>query len=650
MCGIFGFAGFDEPGALARMGDVIRHRGPDDDGFFETGDVHLGMRRLSIIDIAGGRQPVSNEDGSVVVVYNGEIYNYVELRAQLEARGHRFHTDSDTEIVVHAFEEHGHDCLRHFHGMFAFALYDRRTGELFVARDRVGMKPLYYWHSGGRLAFASEIKALLQSAHVPRRCHPAMLDSYLALRYVPNPASLFEDIHVLPAAHCLTWRAGQVTRRRWWDVTLGSGPYAPDAEYLEAFDTTFTGSVRRHLRSDVPVGAYLSGGIDSSAIVALMARELGRVKTFSIGFNAPNDETAQARDLAGRLGCEHTEITCLPEHFSLLPRMVWHLERPIGDALILAYYLLARETSRHVKVVLAGEGADELFGGYAFHKVIQWVDRYARVVPDAVDQRLTVPLIRRLPVDVLDRFFVFPAHLGREGRAKVADYLAGYRRNSLYANYVGLRTLFGPADRAALYSPAFRAAVAQHDHLAGHRETNGAVGDRGTPARSDRGPAPALLDRLLALQLDDWLQDFALLRQDKSSMAHGLELRLPFLDPPMMDLAFRMPPHLKVRGFTDKYVERKWAERILPPENTRRSKNPFYLPMEYFHGHPAIRGLIDRTLNPDQVRRRGYFDPARVQALVDGMATREFLIVKQVMALVILELWHQVFIDRLGPD
>lgn len=259
MCGIFGFAGFGEPGVLARMGDVIRHRGPDDDGFFEE-DVHLGMRRLSIIDIAGGRQPVGNEDGSVVVICNGEIYNYLELRAGLEAQGHRFHTDSDTEVVVHAYEAYGHDCLRHFHGMFAFALYDRRSGELFVARDRVGMKPLYYWHAGGELVFASEIKAILQSAHVPRRCDPAMLDSYLALRYVPNPASLFEGIHVLPAAHCLTWRAGRLTLRRWWDVDLGTGPYAPDADYLDAFDATFTASLRRHLRSDVPVGAYLSGG------------------------------------------------------------------------------------------------------------------------------------------------------------------------------------------------------------------------------------------------------------------------------------------------------------------------------------------------------------------------------------------------------
>jgi asparagine synthase (glutamine-hydrolysing) len=646
MCGIFGFAGFDDPGVLERMGERIRHRGPDDHGFFEHGEVHLGARRLSIIDVAGGHQPMAGEDGAIVVVHNGEIYNYRDLIPRLEALGHRFRTHCDTEVIVHAYEAWGRDCLAELHGMFAFALYDRRRDALFIARDRTGMKPLYYFHQDGRLVFASEIKAILECGRVPRRCNLAAIDSYLALRYVPQPETLFTGIHVLPAAHSLTWESGRLAIQRYWDLPQFGGPYESDDAYLEAFDATFTRAIERHMQSEVPVGAYLSGGVDSSAIVATMCRLTSGVKTFSLGFNAPGDETAEARTLADRLGCDHHEIICRPEHFSLLPETIYHLERPIGDALILAYYLLAEETRRHVKVVLSGEGADELFAGYSFHKVMEWTRRYTRWMPGAVDRHVVVPALRHAPVNLLDRFFVFPAQLGRQGRDKVADFLAAYREQSLYANYISLRTLFNPTERRALYSPAF-AQVAQLDVMARHPE--GAVGAAiGLVAHTADllGPAtPPPLDRLLGLQFEDWLQDFALLRQDKSSMAHSLELRLPFLDDELIDLAFRMPPRLKLHDLTDKVVERRWAQRLLPAENTRRSKNPFYLPVDYFYGQGAVAELIERTLAPDAVRRRGYFDPAAVQALVDRMPGGEFLVHKQVMALVILELWHQVFID-----
>lgn len=641
MCGIFGFAGFDEPGALARMGERIRHRGPDGDGFYEQGEVHLGMRRLAIIDLAGGRQPVTNEDGLLALVYNGEIYNHPALMAELQARGHHFASRCDTEVIVHAWEEAGAACLPRLKGMFAFALHDRRDGSLTLARDRSGMKPLYYHFQDGRLVFGSEIKALLECAAVPRRPNPAAIDAYLALRYVPNPATLFEGIQVLPAGHCLRWQAGSLKVWRWWDVPLTAGPYLAEDEALEAFDECFTRAVQSHLLSDVPVGAYLSGGVDSSAIVATMARLGGPVRSFALGFGTPEDETGQARALAERLGSQHSEILCRPEDFDLLPKMVWHLERPIGDALILAYYLLAQETSRHVKVVLSGEGADELFAGYSFHKVLAWTERYRRLVPGAVNEQLVAPALRRLPVDLLDRFFVFPAKLGREGRDRVADFLAGYDERGLYGNYTWLRTLFSPADRSRLYAQQFRQ-IAQLDTLAAH-----AAYQAGRPLADPR--SASFLDRLLALQFDDWLQDFALLRQDKSSMAHSLELRLPFLDNDLIDLAFRLPPRWKLRGLRDKVIERKWAERVLPPENTRRSKVPFYFPAEFFVGQPALARLIERTLSPEALRRRGYFEPRAVASLAGRLADGEFLVVKQVMALVILELWHQIFIDGEAP-
>jgi asparagine synthase (glutamine-hydrolysing) len=588
----------------------------------------MGLPRLSIIDLAGGDQPLYNEDRSVAVCFNGEIYNYVELMDELKRLGHRFTTRCDTEVLVHGYEEWGLDFLQRLNGMFAFALHDARRRELILARDRAGQKPLYYHHQNGRFVFASEVKAILEAEHVPRRCNEPVIDSYLGLRYVPQPETLFEGINVLPAAHFLRLRDHEVSIKRYWDVSLTQGPYRSEGEYLEELETVFQDAVRLTLRSDVPVAAYLSGGIDSSLVVAAAQREVGRLETFSIGFDSPVDETPQARALAQRLGCNHHEVQCLPADFAQLPRAVWHLERPIGDALILAYFKLAQATSRHAKVVLSGEGADELFAGYSFHKIILWTERWHRLMPAFLTRHVAAPLLDALPVDLLDRLFIYPAHLGRKGKAKTVAYLRDYDRRPLNGHYVALRALFDRAERESLYADGMKA--------------------RGTDAWIASPPAEpgAFLDRLLKLQFDDWLQDNLLLRQDKNTMAHSLELRAPFLDHRLIELAFRMPPSLKVRGLTDKYIERRLARSLLPAENVGRSKVPFYFPLEYIRGRKEVRDLVALTLDPERVRRRGYFDPAAVQRLVQEMESGEFLIAKQVFALVILELWHMIFIDR----
>ena len=628
MCGIFGFAGFEDPRLLERMSRVLTHRGPDGEGFLRCGPVSMGMRRLSIIDLAGGDQPIYNEDRTIAVCYNGEIYNYLELMEELQRRGHRFSTHCDTEVLVHGYEEYGIDILQRLNGMFAFALYDMRRGELILARDRAGQKPLYYHHRNGRFLFASEIKAILEADGVERRCNVPALDSYLALRYVPQPETLFADISVLPAAHYLRLRNGQAEIGRYWGITLSTGTYASEREYAEEFKHLFVDAVRLAMRSDVPVAAYLSGGVDSSLVVAVMRRFTDRLKTFSLGFGSAIDETAQAETLARRLGCEHQIVLCGPEELQRLPRAVWHLERPIGDALILAYFRLAEAASEHGKVVLSGEGADELFAGYSFHKIIRWTEAYHRVVPRAVNRAIAVPLLNAAPVDLLDRFFVYPAHLGTRGKAKTVEYLRRYAERSLNQNYVALRALFDRSERQELYAGELKAMASDG-------------WQRGTEPAA--GP---FLDRLLALQFDDWLQDNLLLRQDKNTMAHSLELRAPFLDHRLIELAFRMPPGLKVRGLVDKYVERELARELLPAENVRRSKNPFYFPLEEFRNRPELRELVRMTLDPERVRRRGYFDPAAVSRLVGLMETGEFLYLKQVLSLVILELWHMVFIDN----
>jgi asparagine synthase (glutamine-hydrolysing) len=634
MCGIFGFVGFKEQNLLKRMGEVIQHRGPDDVGYYNHDKVSLGIRRLSIIDLDGGRQPIYNEDRSLAVVYNGEIYNYLELFKELKNKGHEFRTQCDTEVIVHAYEEYGLDFLEKFNGMFAFALYDQRQRELIIARDRTGIKPLYYYQQNGKFIFASEIKAILESDIVERRCNTAAIDSYLELRYVPQPDTLFDGIQILPAAHYLRLKDNHLTIERYWDIPLYQGHYKSDDYYKERFEEVFLNAVKLQMRSDVPVGAYLSGGVDSSMVVAAMRLFTDKVKTFSIGFDSPVDETTDARQFANSLQCDHHEIKCLPEHFALLPKVIWHLERPIGDALILAYYLLAQETARHVKVVLSGEGADENFAGYLFHKIIKWTQLYSNTIPEFVTQQFVVPFLENLPVKLLNKLFIYPAYLGERGKEKVVEYLKHYSRRTLNRNYVWLKSLFDPDERQSLYSHKFQKWIEGHGDFIFPNEKNG------------NETLNQLMDRLLKLQFDDWLQDNLLLRQDKSTMAHSIEMRVPFLDHNLVELAFQMPAHLKVRFFTDKYIERDLAKKMLPNANAKRSKNPFYIPLEYFHQRSEIQDLLRLTLNRAQVEKRGYFDYQAIRGLTEKMNSGEFLYIKQVMSLVILELWHLVFIDK----
>ena len=615
------------------MGLALVHRGLDAEGYYRDPRLSMGMRRLSIIDLEGGDQPVTNEDGSLVLCYNGEIYNYVELMQELQACGHDFRTRCDTEVIVHAFEQWGAGFLSHLNGMFAFALWDVRRRELWLALDRTGQKPLYYHRAGRHVIFGSEVKAILECPQVERRANLRAIDSYLALRYVPQPETLFGGIEVLPAGHLLhLLEDGEVRVRRYWDVPRRQKPARSVEELRDAFETLFLDAVRLTMRADVPVGAYLSGGIDSSLVVAAMTRVAGgRINTFSIGFGSDIDETSHARVLADHLGCTHHELTVTPDDFALLPRALWHLERPIGDTLILAYYRLAQEAARYVKVVLSGEGADEAFAGYSFQKIIRWTEWCRRVVPAGVMRRVVAPAVGGLSVGLLDRFFTYPAYLGRRGRWRAADFLAHYGRRHLNENYVALRTLFDPGERQVLYTDELRAATDQSWLR---------------PPRDVEGP---FLDRLLKLQYDDWLQDNLLLRQDKNTMAHSLELRCPFLDHRLVELAFQMPERMKLRGLVDKWVERDLARRLLPRENVGRSKNPFYLPLEVFRDSPVLQALIRETLSAERVRKRGYFKVDSVQRLVHRMESGEFLVLKQVLSLVILELWHQIFIDGWRP-
>ena len=631
MCAIFGFLGISDPGLLERMAIVQRHRGPDDTGYLETPHFSMGSCRLSIIDTDGGQQPLHDQSGNLSIILNGEIYNYQELRSELQSMGHVFRTRSDTEVALLAYKAWGTEFLKRLCGMFALAIYDQRNEALFLARDRSGEKPLYLWQKDSRLIFASEAKAILLASAVERRLDRGALDSYLTLRYCPEPNTLFAGITTLPAAHYLQVTRGHLARiHRYWEpplLAVSEKCKWSKTEAIDELESRFMNAIELSLPTEEPVGAYLSGGIDSALVVAAMKRFRSQVSTYSIGFGSCQaDETQQAEETAALLGASHRSIFLGPEDFNRLPEIVYQMDRPVGDPLIVAFDKLARVASNDVRVVLGGEGADELFGGYQFHRVMQLTNTYHNHCPAAIRGVLN-GLVRRAPLGLLDRFFELPASLGREGRARLTDFLQGYKDRSLRSNDDLLKTLWHESERDALCTTPIASSRSMGDTYIDDKDI-------------------AFLDKLLALQWDGWLQDWALIRQDKNTMAHSVEYRLPFLNHDLIATSFRLSAKRKAYGLKDKIIERQLARRWLGNHPvTRRRKKPFYLPLDLYQNSPILRNLIHDHLNETVVRRRGLFSPQVVTSLVQRWEGGEFLVMKKIMALVILEIWQQQFLD-----
>jgi asparagine synthase (glutamine-hydrolysing) len=624
MCGICGVVDYRLKRRIDRAGldgmlETIWHRGPDDDGSYVVENVGLGSRRLSIIDVAGGKQPITNEEGSVVLVFNGEIYNYRELREQLRSRGHTFGTQSDTEVIVHLYEESGEDCVHALRGMFSFALWDTKLRKLLLVRDRLGIKPLYYADPGGRLVFGSEIKAILADRAATVEPNFEALANYLALKYVPAPQTMFEGISALPPGHLLTCDESGVKIRRYWDLTFAEEPAARgEEEYAEALAELLRDSVRAHLVSDVPFGAFLSGGVDSSTVVALMSEVLDEpVKTFSVGFagdGAQYSELPYARRVAERYETDHHEVVVEAYHLvDLAEKVVWHLDQPIADDACLANYLVSELASRHVKMVLTGEGGDELFGGYARHAGEQLSGVFG-AVPRPV-RALALRAAGRVP--------------GLR-RPKLALYaLCQPDEISRLTNWF---PLFNTDMRASLLGSAMRAHVADdsaHRVFAEHLED-----------LQTRDP----LSRMLYLDTKLWLPDDLLARGDKMSMAASLEARVPLLDHHVVEFAATVPSRLKVNRLARKYLLKKVSRPLLPAEVIDRKKQGFPMPMSVWFRGPA-REFARDLLSAETVGRRGLFEPAYVERLLrehdSGFADNGSLL----WGLVSVELWHRLFID-----
>jgi asparagine synthase (glutamine-hydrolysing) len=632
VCGICGVAG--EGGAsgielVRRMCQAMVHRGPDDEGSQHLDGVTLGMRRLSIIDLDGGHQPIRNEDSTVWVVQNGEIYNHLELRDQLIAAGHLFATQSDTEVLVHGYEQWGEGLLERLNGMFAFALLDRPRGRLLLARDRMGIKPLHYAINGRRLVFASELKALLCDPALHRGIDPAALDQYLALEYVPSPRCIVRGISKLPPAHALTWTVadGEHHLRRYWAPDLAAGERDARArsldEHCEELRAVLRESVRKELISDVPIGVFLSGGIDSSAVTAMMSQLGGDVKSFSVGFAERSfDEAPYAREVARHLGTEHRELTLEPAMLlDLIPQLPTLLDEPLGDASIIPTYLLSAFTRRHVKVALGGDGGDELFAGYPTMRAHRLAGYYRRT-PRLLREGLVGPVVRRLPVSRDNLSFDFRAKRFVGG----AHHPVGER----HQRWMGS---FAAEERNALLST----------DMHGQLEANGRH-DPTADVLSDSGLRDPL-NQVLLMDMRLYLENDILVKLDRASMMASLEGRVPLLNNDFVEYATRLPLDLKLRGLRSKFLFKRALRGILPDSILRRPKKGFGIPVAHWFRGPLKEQMLS-VLSPERIARKGFFDPAAVARLIDEHLDGRRDNRKQLWTLFVFDLWHDGYLSR----
>ncbi len=644
MCGISGLFNCGDRETLARMTAVQTHRGPDDTGLWEKqfpdgSYVGFGSRRLAILDLsASGHMPMCNEDGSVWITYNGEIYNFVELRKELAGKGYRFSSDTDTEVVLHLYEERGPDCVKLLNGMFAFAICDFRSSApmLFMARDHFGVKPFYYAHNGSKFAFASEIKALLQVPGISAEMDPAALHKYLTFLWVPDPQTMFRGIQKLPAGYSAILRNGELRLRQYWDLTFPSAEAtygASEEELAEQIRERFRRSVEAQMVSDVPIGAFLSAGLDSSSIVAMMTRAgKGPVRTYTITFpdkyrvgETTLDDPGVPARLARQLGCENQQIVVEPDVADLLPRLTWHMDEPTADPAIITAYLVCREARKQATVLLSGVGGDELFAGYRKHAAHYWAQAYQRVpasIRGLLEARLgRVPSLRGTSA---------------KGRIRLVKKMARSASLPRVDRFVMNCTYLDAEQKRDLYAGDLLREVADTDPALRHRQAFEQVADAD------------FLNQMLYLDTKIFMTSLNLTYNDKMSMASSVEVRVPFLDRELAEfVAWNVPPRMKLKGFlrpTTKHIFRKAMQDILPREVLEQPKAGFAAPVDYWLAHD-LKEMVDDLLSPSQLRDRGVFRPETVRRYVDEHRSGAQDWSMQIWQFLTLELWMRTFID-----
>ena len=624
MCGIFGRYAVDgvTRQSLEGMARVLVHRGPDDSGFYVDGPIGLGSRRLSIIDLERGRQPITNEDGTVWIVFNGEIYNYRDLRQGLELQGHHFRTATDTEVILHLYEEEGVDCVRRLEGMFAFAIWDARRRRLFLARDHFGQKPLYYHQGPGQFTFASEIKAILEAEGATRAPDPRALHHYLSLRFVPPPETMFAGIRKLPAAHILILEGDQLTLRRYWELRYLPKLQIREPEAVAALEKVLGDAAESHLVADVQVGALLSGGLDSGLVVALMSlRSRSRISTFSVGVTEEDwNELPYARAVAERYHTDHHEVVVRPNLVEILPRLIWHLDEPSDPSAACKYYV-AQAAGAHVKVVLGGDGGDEMLGGYDRYVGNRLV-RYYCLLPGVLRRQVA----RRLMAWIPDSF----TYKSLAQKLRWLDQMAKATEDQRYAASVNFFR-FDAQTKQRLYTPRFAAEVAELDSI----DYIASV--------FRQAPVEDLVDRMLYTDVMTQLAEHGLMIVDRTTMAFSLESRSPFLDRKVAEFCALLPPELKIRQHRIRYLERALANRYLPAEVARRRKQGFGLPLGYwFKG--ALGDVAADLFRESLLASGGYLDRNGLLSVLEEHRQKGIDHSHRLWMLLNLEMWYRIFI------
>ena len=630
MCGICGYVGFNNPNLLKRMCKVIAHRGPDDSGIFLDDNIGLGNRRLSIIDVASGHQPIHNEDESTWITYNGEIYNFLELRYELEKRGHKFYTNSDTEVIVHLYEEFGESCVKKLRGMFAFAIWNSNKKKLFLARDRLGIKPIYYTIVNGKFLFASEIKSILQFSEVERKVNYKDLHNYLTFRYVPGEGTMFVGIKKLLPGHTLTLEAGKITIKKYWDLDIQNIENKSENYYSETLFKLLKESIKMRLITEVPLGAYLSGGIDSSCVVGLMSTLVKEpVKTFSVGFESElADELNYARVIAEHFGTDHREFIVESRTAKLLPKIIWYMDEPNADPAAIPIYLLSELTKKYATVVLVGEGGDEMFAGYQQYKFMLIGKQYEPIFSGVFGKRFVPWLIRKVPYTFLDKFFEYTSALGEEGINRAIKFISTL--NDEPEAYLKIISIFTDEEKEDLYS----------DKLM--NSTKLTPPDRIIKPYLSCRNFP-LLSRMQLTDIKTWLTHL-LMKEDKMTMAKSIEGRVPFLDHQFVEFCNTIPPNLKLRGMKDKYILRKTMSRLIPRTIMKRKKHQFFVPIDtWFEGE--LGEIFNQVFSESEVKKRKYLKYDYIKRIIKHHKRSKLYYSRQIWTLLIFEFWRKIFIE-----
>lgn len=628
MCGICGVvekagAGLEERQALMRnMLKVIRHRGPDDSGAYFDEGVSLGVNRLSIIDIPGGHQPLSNEDGTVHIVFNGEIYNFPKLRQRLLGKGHCFKTNSDTEVIVHLYEDMGAECVDELNGMFAFAVWDKKSRRLTLCRDRFGIKPLYYMNIGGKLIFASEVKSILQHPSTRREIDLLALSQYLTHEYVPSPNSIFKNINKLPAGHALSYQNGEASLYAYWDLHFSEQKHAniDETECVAEFGRIFEESVKRHLISEVPVGVFLSGGIDSSTIVSFVRRVASNgIKTFFIGFNEGSfDESEYSAAMAKSFNTEHhSTIFNARRMLNILPEVVSMLDEPFGDASVFPTYYLSKFARKEITVALGGDGGDELLLGYPTYQAHK-LARYYEMLPLCLRKCFLEKVFERLPVSM--------ENISLDYRLK--KFIAGipYPWDLRHVAWMGS---FSPDEKKGLLSPGVLSGL------------KGEAGLSRYIGRNDR-EFDSLWDRLQYLDVKTYLQDDILFKMDRASMANSLEIRVPYLDLELVDFLRNIPSRYKFNGLKTKYLLKKAMAGVLPGQIVRRKKKGFGVPVAFWIKN-ELKDVVFELLSEEKIKKQGLFNHNYISSLLNQHFSNKKDNRKEIWTLLMFELWYKEY-------